>query len=295
MQLDIHAYQPADAPDLMTIWAVEPPVEPLTAPALERWLAAMVADGGRGWLARQDSRAVAFGWTERVPGLPGVLSLNGFVANARRRQGIGGALLARIVAETGPGHQLSYPVTHLASPVARFLGQNGFTLEHSELRLLLTDPPDLDAPALPAGLSLVTHSGDRAARLFRQLYQASFAGHPWYQPYDDEREIWSELRAIGGEPADILFLRLNNQYIAFAWLRQPEPNVGEIEPIGVVSAAQGQGYGRLLLAHAIQRLIQRGARQVRLGVWADNAAAIALYERAGFRPVSSLHYLARDL
>jgi ribosomal protein S18 acetylase RimI-like enzyme len=55
--------------------------------------------------------------------------------------------------------------------------------------------------------------------------------------------------------------------------------------IATAPAARGQGLGARLLAAAEQAAQARGCRALRLEVRVDNAAAIALYERAGFRRI----------
>jgi ribosomal protein S18 acetylase RimI-like enzyme len=46
----------------------------------------------------------------------------------------------------------------------------------------------------------------------------------------------------------------------------------------------GQGVGRRLLSHAIDKLARQGRDQVRLWVFADNKRAVGLYTSAGFVP-----------
>lgn len=55
--------------------------------------------------------------------------------------------------------------------------------------------------------------------------------------------------------------------------------------ISVVSARQGQGFGRRLLDHLGCVARQAGARQLFLEVRPSNAPALALYSRAGFETI----------
>lgn len=57
--------------------------------------------------------------------------------------------------------------------------------------------------------------------------------------------------------------------------------------IAIAAAARGRGLGAGLLAAAEDAACARGCRAVRLEVRVDNAAAIALYERAGYRRIGS--------
>jgi ribosomal protein S18 acetylase RimI-like enzyme len=111
---------------------------------------------------------------------------------------------------------------------------------------------------------------------------------PWYQPYTSAGEVTAEL----SDPADLLFLLDGEKTAGFAWLRMPEPNVGEIEPFGLLPVYQGQGLGVAFLTAAVQRLAAKGAKQVRIGAWQPNERAIRLYQRLGFKHINTQTYLA---
>ncbi len=55
-----------------------------------------------------------------------------------------------------------------------------------------------------------------------------------------------------------------------------------LSSIGTVDRARGLGLGRLVTASALLDAVEAGSEWVHLGVFADNPAAIALYERLGF-------------
>lgn len=61
------------------------------------------------------------------------------------------------------------------------------------------------------------------------------------------------------------------------------PEVGWVLGLGVLPEVRGAGYGRELVAEAIRRIVADGAREVRLLVDPDNAVAIHIYEKLGFR------------
>ncbi len=73
-------------------------------------------------------------------------------------------------------------------------------------------------------------------------------------------------------------LVLNRRLSRRAWLYS----------IAVAHHARGQGLGRRLLADAEAGAAAAGRRGMRLEVRQDNAAAIALYERAGYRRSADL-------
>lgn len=69
----------------------------------------------------------------------------------------------------------------------------------------------------------------------------------------------------------------------------PEPAL-ELHRVYVYQARQGVGVGRILLAWAIERARQRGAKQLLLGVWESNTRAIAVYESRGFEKVGTYKF-----
>ncbi len=58
--------------------------------------------------------------------------------------------------------------------------------------------------------------------------------------------------------------------------------VSDVMTLAVAPAARGTGRGRVLLEELLRRAAARGAGHVMLEVRADNTAARALYDRAGF-------------
>ena len=55
-----------------------------------------------------------------------------------------------------------------------------------------------------------------------------------------------------------------------------------LSSIGTVGAARGRGLGRLVTARALADAVAAGSELIHLGVFADNTAAIRLYEGLGF-------------
>jgi ribosomal protein S18 acetylase RimI-like enzyme len=71
-----------------------------------------------------------------------------------------------------------------------------------------------------------------------------------------------------------------------------------VADLGMAVAAgwRGRGVGTALLAEAVERARTAGAHKIALQVWPHNAAALALYERFGFRREGYLtrHYRRRS-
>jgi ribosomal protein S18 acetylase RimI-like enzyme len=56
-----------------------------------------------------------------------------------------------------------------------------------------------------------------------------------------------------------------------------------LSSIGTARWARGRGLGSLVTRTAVADAVAAGSRWTYLGVFADNAVAIGVYERAGFR------------
>ena len=71
----------------------------------------------------------------------------------------------------------------------------------------------------------------------------------------------------------------------YAGLLVPGPEA-DVQTLAVAPSAQGRGVGTRLLRALTERAARSGARSLLLEVRADNAPAIALYEREGFERIS---------
>ncbi|MEM6328878.1 MAG: GNAT family N-acetyltransferase [Planctomycetota bacterium] len=67
------------------------------------------------------------------------------------------------------------------------------------------------------------------------------------------------------------------------------PRYGGIQNVGVTAEHRGRGLGKALVAAAVQGFSQAGLRRAYLEVTAENAAAVELYRRLGFRRVKTLY------
>ncbi|HRQ38867.1 MAG TPA: GNAT family N-acetyltransferase [Chloroflexota bacterium] len=297
----IRSSRPNDAAALTAVHNAIFPHQPHT---LQSWAAhvdGVLRANGRAWTLTHDNTPIAYAAILPVPGLPGLVELEGFVAPAYQRRGYGTQLLAHIKSELAGTSvtQLSYPVPHLHAPAAHFLLKNNFFIEHEEQMMELSIdnyqltivnsrlPPfdRLRASLATRHLPLAT-----AIPLFCQLYTTCFTGLPWNQPFT-EAEVAATLQT--GE--DLLFFMEDDTPIGFVWLRPQADHTVQLEPIGVIPAKQGQGYGRTLLHLVLSQLAEKGVTAVSLGVWANNKPAVHLYHSFGFRQTESIIYLAYDL
>ena len=67
------------------------------------------------------------------------------------------------------------------------------------------------------------------------------------------------------------------------WLIAPSGDAAEVRALAVDDSAQGRGVGRTLLAAAEVALREAGVRRAWLVTTNDNIAALALYQKAGWR------------
>ncbi len=248
--------------------------------------------GGHVWLIGHDDRKpVGYALMDSVPGLDGVSELSGGIVPAGRRRGLGTSLLRhvrRAAREVGV-RQLSARAARLEDDTAAFLLRRGFVVEHEECLLqcdnLLDLPPVPDAP--PG--QLVTYPRDRAIAEFCRVYDDSFRGVPWSQPYTE-----AEMATLLNDPDDLLFIEVDGRAVGVAWCEAFFNGRGRVEPLGIVRAYQGRGYGRRLLLGALHRL-RRRAFVLEIGTWRQNEVALNLYKGLGFREVDHWYYLACDL
>lgn len=289
----IRAYRPEDAAALVQIHNNSYPANQMRPNAFSRYFNDLHKAGGKGWTILENREPVGYACIAPVPGLEGVLDLQGCIIPTRRRRGLGSRLLEAVIKDLeGNGrYQLSHAVHSLNSPAARFLQHHQFEVEHIEQQLLLEKPDRLDPVSLPPGFQLATYPLEMTVRSFRQAYDAAFQGLPWFQPYTSDEEVTADLETS----SDLVFLLDGEKTAGFAWLRMPEQNLGEVEPFGLLPAYQGRGLGAKFLTAVIHRLIPRGAENIRIGAWERNERAIRLYQRLGFKHTNTQSFLAYNI
>jgi len=81
-----------------------------------------------------------------------------------------------------------------------------------------------------------------------------------------------------------LAAHMDGQLVGLAWAKvdSDDPDLVNLFQMWVAPEARGQGVAGALLEEAVRWSRARGAQALRLGVNCANAAALRLYERAGF-------------
>lgn len=281
--------------ETVALFVVHAAIAPVDAGQLLDWtqeLEERLEAGSRAWVVARGRRLAGYAAADQLPGLPGVYYLTGGIVPARRRQGLGAMLLRHVqeVAADAGIRQLSCRVADLEDDTAGFLLRRGFHVEHEECLLALDDfsglPPLTDE--LRSGLAVFPQA--EAVAHFLQVYDDSFTGTAWSQPYTE-----AEVFALLAQPDDLLFAVIEGRPVGVIWHEMISTEIGRVEPLGVAHGYQGQGIGRRLLLAALEGLRQRGAREVQIGVWRTNHAAMALYTSLGFVESDNWYFLAHDV
>lgn len=118
----------------------------------------------------------------------------------------------------------------------------------------------------------------------------AFAGHP-------EQGLWqlADLTQRFNEAwfnaADFYLLKDHNQKIAgFVWIKVHIERLvpdAEIYLIGLVQQYQLKGLGKAVLAHGLNQIFKNGFNEAIIYVDAPNAVALNLYQKHGFKHIST--------
>ena len=114
-------------------------------------------------------------------------------------------------------------------------------------------------------------------------------------PVDVERRRRRMVDDVSSDDVIVLVAETGGTPVGELGLRLAPYGVADL---GMAAAAgwRGRGVGTALLAEAVERARKAGAHKIALQVWPHNAAALALYERFGFRREGYLtrHYRRRS-
>ncbi|MEU9808158.1 mycothiol synthase [Mycobacterium sp. NPDC050853] len=205
------------------------------------------------------------------------------VAPGARRRGIGSAMVQHALVAGGEGTRIwAHGDLPAARAVAAKLGLAPLRRLHQMRRTLA------DLPAVSADPTVVIrhYLGPQDDSDLLRVNNAAFSWHP-----EQGGWTWDDLAGRFAEPwfdPRGLFLAHDSQtgdLLGFHWTKRhlDKPRVGEVYVVGVDSAAQGRGLGRLLTLVGLHHLSDTGMDTVLLYVESDNDAALRTYERLGFR------------
>lgn len=242
----------------------------------------------KAWVAELD-RPMGYVAYAPLPGLPHLADLFIYIDPPYRRQGFGRKLVQFLLEQLKGSEitQIAAPYDDSNDSLGQFLHHCGFFLEHSEYELTRFNVE----PLPDSSHALTTLPLRKGATLMRQLYDTSFQGYPWHQPYVNDEELLDEI-GIGG---NIYFLMQEGKPIGFAGVSY-DGGSAEIEPLGIIPTHRGKGFGRTLVTSLLDTLFRRAdLHAVHIVAWSENDAAIKLYQSVGFTLTQTRHYLAHNV
>ncbi|MBU7598188.1 mycothiol synthase [Streptomyces sp. P38-E01] len=232
-------------------------------------------------LLRSGGRLVGYGQLEDAD--PVEAPVGEFVVHPEHRgQGFGRALGKALLESSGRRLRIWAHGGHAA---ARHLTQTlGLTLfrELRQLRMPL-DSASLAEPSYPEDVTVRTFVPGKDDAAWLAANAAAFAHHP-EQGSLGRRDLDARKEEPWFDPAGFFLAERRGEIVGFHWTKEhAAEGLGEVYVVGVVPGAQGGGLGRALTLSGLRHLAARGLPTAMLYVDADNAAAVRVYERLGFR------------
>jgi GNAT superfamily N-acetyltransferase len=174
------------------------------------------------------------------------------------------------------GRRLSLMVSADAAERQARYARAGLQYAHSifQFRRPLTDVP---TPVWPPGVVVADWAPERDARDVHALIRTAFRdvqGQP-----DRDWPSWSAA-VLDRTDTDVLTVRDGGRLVGAAVLSSYD-SYGHVRQLAVARSSRGSGLGKALLLASFQRFASRGLPEVRLGVYASNRTALALYVGAG--------------
>ncbi|MFF7886236.1 GNAT family N-acetyltransferase [Streptomyces sp. NPDC007896] len=103
-----------------------------------------------------------------------------------------------------------------------------------------------------------------------------------WQGQGDREERWRARLAIPGSH-NVVAVREGEPVGMASGVPAEQPDAVELISMWVSPAVRGKGVGDLLIGEIARWTVQTGVKTLRLSVMPDNRAAMALYERHGFK------------
>lgn len=253
------------------------------------------------WTARSESgpgtELVGFALCDLAPEAAGgspaasaaAVEVNLVVAPTARGRGVGRAL-AEMVLEAFPAARIT-AWSHGNHPAASVLGPAlGFSRVRDlwVMRRSMADP--LPAVEVPASTVVRTFEAGRDEDAVLRVNAAAFAHH--LEQGDLSRaDLDLRMSEPWFDPAGFFLAEAagTSDLLGFHWTKvhAEAPAYGEVYVVGISPDAQGKGLGKVLTLTGLHHLQEVGLGEVILYVESDNAPAIAVYERLGFRHVEA--------
>jgi mycothiol synthase len=214
-------------------------------------------------------------------------SLDLVVDPAVRGRGVGTALATVATSDEGPLTAWSHGNHPAAAVLAARLGferVRDLWVMRRSLTSLPTQPSEI-----ADGIDVRTFRVGEDEDAFLALNAEAFANHP-EQGGLTRAGLEERIAEPWFDPEGFFVAARDGELVGFHWTKvhgDETPPFGEVYVVGVSPSEQGGGLGKRLTLTGLQHLASRGLEQVILYVEADNAPAIAVYERLGFAHADS--------
>ena len=168
---------------------------------------------------------------------------------------------------------------------SRLTMEHHFQFVDTRMTLNLELPPAAQLPDQEQLIRPAT-AADRPAlrQMARRLHPDSrFFFDNRFDPALSERmfETWIE-KSCANPEGQVFVADWNGRLAGYIACRQPQPDWGQVDLLGVDESAQGQGLGGKLISTALRWFAARPVRHVRVVTQGRNVRAQRLYQRAGF-------------
>lgn len=197
-----------------------------------------------------------------------------------RRQGIATLLLESFLVPRPDDAEVS-AWAHGDLPGASTLAsEHGLEPVRTLLELALDVDGPLPSPSPPDGVTIRTFVPGQDDAAWLAVNAKAFASHP-EQGTTTQHDLDQRIGSSWFDPAGFFLAEQDGELVGFHWTKVQDGE-GEVYVVGVAPTAQGLGLGSLLTGTGLHYLSARGLRRITLYVEADNAPALAVYQRLGF-------------
>lgn len=164
------------------------------------------------------------------------------------------------------------------------LTARGYTQVRSSYTMGKALAPGEDPGEAPGGVTIRAFETGRDERALHEVEEASFADHWGFRPVPFELFEQEMYGADDWDPS-LAFLAEVDAAVVGLVVAFSFEGEGNVAVLGVIPAWRGRGIAKALLRRAFAELAERGHREARLGVDAQNpTGAVALYESVGMSP-----------
>lgn len=202
------------------------------------------------------------------------------VAPTARRRGVGETLAAAATSAGGPLTAWS----HGNHPAAAVLAARHGLDRVRDLWVMRRPLGGLPVPPEPAdGTDVRTFEVGRDEDAWLKVNAEAFTHHP-EQGGMTRADLDERMAEPWFDPGGFFVATRDQRLVGFHWTKVHDetPPYGEVYVVGVSPDAQGGGLGKRLTLTGLVHLASLGLPEVILYVEADNAPAVAVYQRLGF-------------